>query len=863
VKRLRATTIQDWAIRDPWFAGALGLAVLIVIFDVGTGDSIVLIALLAVPPLMAALRCSAYVTGLVGSVCVLLAVLMGMPEDIYGEREHVIDVTAVLAVGAAAVYVAHVRQRLLVAQRRTQMLARAGRVLQRSLDYENSLTELARSVVPELCDWCSVVVGTGDGRIRLVTVVHHDPDREALAREVSRRWPLDPAATGGAAQVIRTGEPEFYPRLTDESLARMARDPEHLEALRQLGLGSTLVLPLSTRGLTLGAIVFTSDKEPIGKVERALAEEVAERAAVTLDNATLYSRTIAAESDLRASRDQLEAILDGVADGVTAQDISGKMIYANEEALKMLGFPSVKAIQAVPIRYVLSRFEVWDEDGRPFPPDQLPGRQALMGEQPDPVLVRMRRRDTGDERWSIVKATPIKDGDGNVILAINVYENVTEHIQRQRTERVLARAGELVATSLDYERTLERIAEIAAPEIADWCAVDVVVDGEIRRVAFAGPDEEGVRLAYAARRRIRLDPSGTAGIPQVLRSGASELYPQLDVESDMFSDEQRELLKKFGIRSAMYVPLVAHGRTLGVMTLMGGEASGRVFDENDLTLAQELAGRCAVAVDNARLFRERSRIARTLQESLLPPSLPEVPGIDVGARFHAAGAGYEVGGDFYDVFDVGGGSFGVVIGDVCGKGPDAAAVTALARYTVRATATHERSPARVLGALNEALLAQVGEDKRFCTVAYMRIDQVPNGARATVATGGHPLPLVLRAHGESGEAGRPGTVLGIVPDPDLVDVEIDLQAGDAVVLYTDGVTEARAPARVYGANDLTGFAGQHKGLKAAAIAERIERGALSAQAEEPRDDVAIVVLKVRSGADPVAGAPSAMLGMPA
>ncbi|MEA2479441.1 MAG: hypothetical protein QOJ07_1363, partial [Thermoleophilaceae bacterium] len=421
-----------------------------------------------------------------------------------------------------------------------------------------------------------------------------------------------------------------------------------------------------------------------------------------------------------------------------------------------------------------------------------------------------------------------------------------EHMERRRSERVLGRAGELLATSLDYERTLARIAALAVPDIGDFCVVDVVGEREIRRVATAGPDAESTKLIVAARGRHRLDPAAEQGIPHVLRSGVAELYPSVESlqGTGALSDEQHGLAERLGMRSAMFVPMNAHGRTLGVITMMTSDASGRVFDESDLVLAQELADRCAIAVDNARLFRERSRIARTLQQSLLPAQLPELPGLDVAARFHAAGQDYEVGGDFYDVFEVGGGSVGVVVGDVCGKGPDAAAITAVARHTVRASALHESSPARLLRALNSTLLRERSE-RRFCTVAYVRIDATTTGVRATIAAGGHPLPLVLRAHGDAGEAGVPGTVLGIVDDPDLTDFEVDLGPGDVIVLYTDGVTEARAPARIYGANDLVGFAGNHELLRADAIADRIERGAMSAQAQEPRDDVAIVVVKVR------------------
>jgi serine phosphatase RsbU (regulator of sigma subunit) len=150
------------------------------------------------------------------------------------------------------------------------------------------------------------------------------------------------------------------------------------------------------------------------------------------------------------------------------------------------------------------------------------------------------------------------------------------------------------------------------------------------------------------------------------------------------------------------------------------------------------------------------------------------------------------------------------------------------------------------------MLKQPGE-RRFCTVAYARFDPTPTGMSATIASGGHPLPLTLRAGSEPGEAGRPGTLLGVVSDPDIDDTSTDLFPGDSLVLFTDGVTEARAPKRVWGSNDLARFVGAHEPLRADAIAERIERGALSAQAEEPRDDVAIVVLKVMA-----AGAPTSL-----
>lgn len=859
------TTANDWTRpgwANRWFAGALAGALAIAGIDLAAGGKIVLIVLLVLPPVVAAVGSGASRTALVGAVCVAFAVALGQPDDIFGSREHLVDIGAIAAVTAAAVWIARLRERLEVTEQRSQLAADAATALQRTFDPRSALDELARLAVPKFADWCVVYVTEPDGSLGQVAVAHRDPDKEALARELHARYPPDPDRATGVAAVIRTGRAEIYDRIPPGLLEETAQDDDHLDILRSLGMCSSVMLPLAARGRTLGSIVFTLAEtgRSFGPDERALADRLAERAASALDNMQLHARATEVEAELRQSRDQLIAILDGVADGVTAQDASGKMVYANQAALELLGFPSVKAIQAVPIRYVLSRFDIFDEDGEPFVPDRLPGRQALMGQIPEHVLVKFRRRDTGEERWSIIKATPIRDPDGQVVLAINIYEDVTEHIERERSQQVLARVGEVLTTSLSYERTLASVADLCVPEVADLVAVDLVEDSQITRVAIAARDDSDAREVVEMRRRYPLDPEAPTGVPAVIRTGAAELYPDLD--PDVFAREVgargSDLIARLGLRSGMFVPMSVRGRTFGALTLC---AAGRSFDEADLHLAEELAARCAIAVDNARLFRERTVIARTLQESLLPPLLPELAGVDLGARFHAAGHGYEVGGDFYDVFEIGGGSFGVAIGDVCGKGPDAAAVTALARYTLRALAMREPSPAEVLRMLNEAILRQQS-DRRFCTVAYVRFDPTASGLRATVASGGHPLPLALLAGETPRDAGTPGTLLGVVPDPEIDDAAIDLAPGDSLVLFTDGVTEARAPERVWGSNDLARFVGVHEPLRAEAIAERIERGALSAQADEPRDDVAIVVLKV-TAAGLTAPAPTRSEGVPA
>lgn len=461
--------------------------------------------------------------------------------------------------------------------------------------------------------------------------------------------------------------------------------------------------------------------------------------------------------------------------------------------------------------------------------------------------MRFRARETGDERWLVVKAAPIVDPDGAVLMVINIFEDITEHKRSEYAQRFLSEASELLSSSLDYDTTLERVARLAVPGIADWCAVDLLDDDDtIRHVALAHVDPAKVAFGERLRERFPDDPESPRGAARVIRTGEAQLYPDIPerlLEETARSPEHLELLRSLGLSSVMIVPMTSRGRTLGAITLVTGE-SGRSFGEEDLSLARELARRAATAVDNARVYRERSYIARTLQESLLPPQLPEIPGVDVAARFRAAGEGTEVGGDFYDLFDMGRAGWAIVIGDVCGKGADAAAITALARYTLRAAAMQEQQPSRILTLLNDALLTQRG-DKQFCTVAYGRLKTNSKpGASVELACGGHPLPLLLHANGRVESAGEPGTLLGVVPDPDLEDRAVELGPGDSLVLYTDGVTEARTPAGMFGLGELTAVLQSSAGLDAAGIAERVELAVLKVE-EEPRDDIAILVVQMR------------------
>jgi serine phosphatase RsbU (regulator of sigma subunit) len=381
--------------------------------------------------------------------------------------------------------------------------------------------------------------------------------------------------------------------------------------------------------------------------------------------------------------------------------------------------------------------------------------------------------------------------------------------------------------------------------MADWCVVDEIDErGNWHPVAVAHVDQAKAAWATELRRRYPTNPDSVRGLPNVIRTGQPEIYPE--ITDDMLKlaaqdEEHLRILRELGLTSTMIVPLTARGRTFGTLSFFTAEQH-RSYGPSDLAVAIELARRAALAVDNARLYREQSRVARTLQASLRPPRLPEIPGVELAAAFDPAGDGGEIGGDFYDLFRTGEDTWGVVIGDVCGKGASAAALTALARYTIRVAAMQGQSPSRVLSVLNDALLQQ-GSDDASCTAAYVSYF---GSGRLIVSCGGHPLPLLLRANGEVERVGRSGTLLGAFEEPDLAEEEAKLEPGDSLLLFTDGVVEARSKQEAFDENALERMLSSCAGLPADVIVRRIESEVLGVQKGRPRDDVALLLLRVPS-----------------
>ena len=551
---------------------------------------------------------------------------------------------------------------------------------------------------------------------------------------------------------------------------------------------------------------------------------------------------------------RLAAIVESSDDAIIGKTLNGIVTSWNRGAQKIYGY-SAEEILGKPISVLA-------------PPDRYNEIPSILdkvrrGEHISHYETVRLKKD-GERIDVSITVSPIIGSGGNVVGASTIARDTTERKREEEAQRFLAEAGAALSSSLNYRATLASVARLAVPYLADWCVIDVLEeDGSLERLAMTHQAPEKIRLAQELEKRYPPDPDAPRGVAQVLRTGRSELVPDIPealIDEAARDIEHREILRKLGLKSYMIVPLVARGRTLGVITLVSAE-SGRRYSEADLELAEELAHHAALAVDNARLYRGRIQVARTLQEGLLPFQLPEVPGVEVGLRYLSAGE-EDVGGDFYDLFDTKmtdqngssespSPSWGIVVGDVSGKGAEAAAMLAFARYTIRTLATRESCPSTVLSNLNEAMLHQRRErdDHKFCTVTYVRLEtdegNIEHGARITVSRGGHPPPFLLRTDGSIYKVGEPGRAIGVFDDVNLTEQEASLAPGDALILYTDGVVEARSPDGLFfGEERLMALLRSSVALDASTIASRIEDAVLNFQEQAPRDDVAVLVLRV-------------------
>ncbi|AZM55896.1 PAS domain S-box protein [Streptomyces sp. WAC 01529] len=459
------------------------------------------------------------------------------------------------------------------------------------------------------------------------------------------------------------------------------------------------------------------------------------------------------------------------------------------------------------------------------------------------------------DRYSNEEALRLQFAADRIALAVESARLGELERLRRGSLSFLVEASDLLAGTLDRDQTLALMAQMTVPTLATWCAVYTIADqsAEPYLSYVLHEDEERIDGLKALLSKIPPpDPVPTPGAR--VWAAPSEAAHEAALRTSMRSlglGESLTLGSGIGTTlstasavggETVVLPLVARNRVIGMLTL--GKPSDEHFRQEILELAEDLSRRAALALDNARLYSERTAISQSLQRSLLPPGLPQIPGVEVEVIYRAAGEGNEVGGDFYDLFPIRDGAYGFAIGDVCGTGPEAAAVTGLARHALRLLAREGFGGPAVLERLNAAILDE-GSRSRFLTLLYGELwPQEDGSAVLKIVCAGHPLPLRLRQDGTVEPYAEPQPLLGVMDDLELYEQTMTLDPGDVLLCVTDGVTERREGTRMLGDDGLADVLTTCTGLTAGAVAARIMRAVERFASDAPSDDMAILAMRV-------------------
>ncbi|MFE6160316.1 SpoIIE family protein phosphatase [Streptomyces sp. NPDC056486] len=459
------------------------------------------------------------------------------------------------------------------------------------------------------------------------------------------------------------------------------------------------------------------------------------------------------------------------------------------------------------------------------------------------------------DRYSNEEALRLQFAADRIALAVESARLGELERLRRGSLSFLVEASDLLAGTLDRDQTLALMAQMTVPTLATWCAVYTIADqaSDPYLSYVLHEDEERIDGLKALLSKIAPpDPVPTPGAR--VWAAPSEAAHQAALRTSMRSlglGEPMSLGSGIGTTlstasavggETVVLPLVARNRVIGMLTL--GKPSDEHFRQEILELAEDLSRRAALALDNARLYSERMAISQSLQRSLLPPGLPQIPGVEVDVIYRAAGEGNEVGGDFYDLFPIRDGAYGFAIGDVCGTGPEAAAVTGLARHALRLLAREGFGGPAVLERLNAAILDE-GARSRFLTLLYGELwPQEDGSAVLKIVCAGHPLPLRLRQDGTVEPYAEPQPLLGVMDDLELYEQTMTLDPGDVLLCVTDGVTERREGTRMLGDDGLADVLTTCTGLTAGAVAARIMRAVERFATDAPSDDMAILAMRV-------------------
>ncbi|CBG69623.1 MULTISPECIES: SpoIIE family protein phosphatase [Streptomyces] len=458
-------------------------------------------------------------------------------------------------------------------------------------------------------------------------------------------------------------------------------------------------------------------------------------------------------------------------------------------------------------------------------------------------------------RYSNEEALRLQFAADRIALAVESARLGELERLRRGSLSFLVEASDLLAGTLDRDQTLALMAQMTIPTLATWCAVYTIADqaSDPYLSYVLHEDEDLIDGLKALLSKIRPpEPIPTPGAR--VWTAPAEAAHQAALRTSMRSlglGEPATVSSGIGTTLAtasavggetVVLPLVARNRVIGMLTL--GKPTDEHFRQEILELAEDLSRRAALALDNARLYSERVAISQSLQRSLLPPELPQIDGVEVEVIYRAAGEGNEVGGDFYDLFPIRDGAYGFAIGDVCGTGPEAAAVTGLARHALRLLAREGYAGPAVLDRLNSAIIDE-GARSRFLTLLYGELwPQEDGSAVLKVVCAGHPLPLRLRQDGTVEPAAEPQALLGVMEDLELYEQTVTLDPGDVLLCVTDGVTERREGTRMLGDDGLAEVLTTCTGLTAGAVAARVMRAVERFASDAPSDDMAILAMRV-------------------
>ena len=477
---------------------------------------------------------------------------------------------------------------------RVQLLADVTRVSEGSGWPAEGVDQLVELVVPQFADACAVDVMDESGMLRRAAAAIETDDpavREWLVNRTPRPYDGDDAT----ARALQHRSPAVLV-IDAAGTARISADDQEAKLVRASEIRWWVVVPLG-EDQPLGTLGFGL-REERGRPDEDLLGFLAllgERAARGLANSAVIG-------ELRRTRRRLERILGALGEAVTVHDAGNKILYGNEAAARLLGAASVAELLTAEPGELAARFTITREDGSPVGLADLPGPRLVAGERVEPMLTRSVERATGIERWLLTKSTLLEADD---LLIVNIIEDVTETKAAELRQRFLARAGVVLNESLDYGETLRHVADLVVPDIADWCAVDILDDGGLERLALAHVHPEKRALGQEIHRRYPPDLAADTGLGGVLRTGEAKLFPEITDEmlaAGIDDGEHLELLRQIGLRSVMLVPMRARGRTVGALTFVNAE-SGRVFGDDDLEFAEAIAARAALAVENARLYR--------------------------------------------------------------------------------------------------------------------------------------------------------------------------------------------------------------------------------------------------------------------